>query len=169
MDSLLLPTTKQLCHFCLLRRDKEMRKDTANNSPQTGHTPLFNLSNLPLSATQSIRGPLGQSLQSQLWNSFKDHIHFLGISHVFFHYTWHESIETPTGLENIKHGLIPDRSGNSPSEIFLATTIHGFHQGLQHPERFPSHFPTLAALKEKHAKPLQLMFLSALSIITQYC
>lgn len=57
---------------------------------------------------------------------------------MFCHYTWHKSIETPMGLENIKHGLIPDRSGNSShSEVFLAITIHVFHQGLQHPERFP--------------------------------
>lgn len=72
---------------------------------------------------------------------------------MFFHYTWHESIETPTGLENIKHGLIPDRSSNSlHSETFLATTIHGFHQSLQHPERFP---PTLSNLGSSKGKPCQ--------------
>lgn len=69
---------------------------------------------------------------------------------MFFHYTWHEPIETPTGLKNIKHGLIPDRSGNSShSEIFLATTIHGFHQGLQHPERFPHTLSNLGSPKGK--------------------
>lgn len=63
-------------------------------------------------------------------------------------------------LENNKHGLNPDRSGSSShSEVLLATTIHGFYQGLQLPERFPQHFPTLALLKAEHAKPLQLMHL----------
>lgn len=75
------------------------------------------------------------------------------MAHVFFHYTWHESIEIPTGLENIKHGLIADRSGNSShSKIFLATTIHGFHQGLQHPERL---LPTLSNLGSSKGKACQ--------------
>lgn len=79
---------------------------------------------------------------------------------MLFHYAWHKPIATPTGLENSKHGLNPDRSGNSShSEILLATTIHGFHQSLQLPERVPPHFPTLVPLEGEHAKPLQQMHL----------
>lgn len=72
---------------------------------------------------------------------------------MLFHYAWHEPIATPTGLENSKHGLSPDKSGNSSQcEILLATTIHGFHQGLQLPERVP---PTLSNLGTSRGRACQ--------------
>lgn len=93
---------------------------------------------------QSIREPLGQQLEAaQAGNGFKHQGHFLGKAHVLFHWAWHEPTATPTGLENNRHGLSPDRPGNSSqSAMLLAPPSHGFHQGLQFPERFPHTSPS---------------------------